>query len=210
MADPIKDPADPNVNPGGDDEEPKEKTVSRSAYEKSVAAEKAARVRAQDAEKKLKAIDDAAKAAADAEALKRGEHEKIIADKDKALAEKDERLAKIEADRLEARKLGAFLKGIGGELGEDYYALVDLDKIKADADGKIDPGSVKEYADQFRTKHAVLIGKTGDKSPPGNKAGGLGGKGATVDEFRELAATDLKAAKLKLAEAHKNYASRKK
>ncbi len=183
MTDP-KDPADPNVNPGGDDG--KTPTVPRSTYDATVTEAKAAKVRAQAAEAQLAQIAAEKKAAEEADALKRGEYEKVAKDKQAEADALKAELAKVKADRVEARKLGTFLKALGGELSEDFYPLIDLDKIKTDAEGNVDATSLKEYGDQFKVKYAVAIGKPGANTPPATKPGGMGGTGLSVDEWKAL------------------------
>lgn len=205
MTDPIKDPADPNVNPGGDGD--KNPTVPRSKYEETVGEAKAARARAQAAETKLAEIEAANKKAEDKKALERGEVQKVLEERERELAEEKAKTAKMNADRAEARKLHLFLKDIGGSLGEEFYPLIDLDKIKTDAEGNVDSASLKEYSDGFKTRYVAVIGKPGSATPPATKPEGMGGTVLGVEEWNGL---PLKEKQAKLHEAHKQYVEKRR
>ncbi len=205
MTDLPKDPADPNAVPGGNDKNP---TVPRTTYDDAVTEAKNAKARAAAAEAKLAEIDAKKRADEEAEAIKRGEFEKVATSaKAEAEAAKAE-TAKLKAEQLEARKLGAFLRGLGGELGEQFYQLVDVNEIKADAEGKIDQSSLKKYTDNFRTTYATVIGKPGGNTPPGGKPGGMGGPGLTVEEWKALPLKEQKARMKEVMESRKAAAKK--
>jgi len=165
----------------GGNPEPKPENVSRNAYDDAVTEAKNAKARAAAAEAELQRLRDAEKKKADEEALRRGEHEKVIAERERENAELKAKIAANEQERLDNRKLAAFSKGIGAVLEPRWHHLWDPDKIKTNADGTINADSLNRYVEEFKTTYPETLGKAPGKGVPAPDAKG-GSHGAITEE----------------------------
>jgi hypothetical protein len=158
-------------------------TVTRSAYEDAVTEAKRAKERAAAADAELQRFRDAERVKAEQEALARGEHEKVIAAKEREIAELKAKDEANESERIRARKLVAFNKGLGSQLESRWFHLVDLDGIKANADGTPNAEAVAKAVESFKATYPECVGKgAGSGIPPGPKPGETGG-GIITDEM---------------------------
>jgi hypothetical protein len=164
----------------GGNPDPKPDHVSRNAYDDAVTEAKRAKERAANAEAELERIRLAEKKKADDEALKRGEHEKVIAEKEKEAEDLRKKLADVEEERLANRKLAAFNKGIGTTLEQRWHHLWDPDEIKTNADGSVNADSLNKYVEKFKTTYPETLGKAAGKGVPAPDA--VGDSGVITDE----------------------------
>jgi hypothetical protein len=81
--------------------------------------------------------------------------EQLLKNRDEELKSLKERTTQFETERLQARKLDAFFKTLGGNLEDKFWSLVDLDKIAVDpATRQVDEMSVAKYVeDDQETRH---------------------------------------------------------
>jgi hypothetical protein len=136
--------------------------------------------------KKLEDLESAAKQREE-EVLKQNENWKQLAENRTA------ELAKIKSDFeglnrqiTDSKKFSAFFKEINGQVPEQYWNLVDVEKIPLDESGNPDPVGVKNLAREFETTYKEVIRPKGGNKMPNNAA-----QAPTPSDFE----SELKAAK---------------
>lgn len=162
---------------GGADDSGKGATVTREAYERLLREKKAEATKRKEAADRLATLEAEKKARDEDEAKKRNEHESIIAKRDAELAAAKAEAEALKAEKVQAHKLGAFLRAAGGQIDRKFHPLIDLDAIEVDANGVPDPDSVKKAVDAYKSEYAETIqtGKgSGGAVPPGAKPNGNG------------------------------------
>ena len=179
-----KDSGGVNDVPGGNDENPENKTekpstVTREAYERAITEAKKAR-------EKLAQIE--------AEAKKRQEEELQAQQKYKELYETEKanaetwkgKYTELDTDLSRMRKLNAFMGKLNGTVEREYWDKIDLEKISLDSDtGTIDEASVVRAVKEFETKHSRLIDRPTTTKLPNDAPKG-GGTMLTYEEWLKL------------------------
>jgi hypothetical protein len=108
----------------------------------------------------------------DAEALKRGEHEKVISARDKRILELESEKTKLRTDIENGIRLQSFLDALPGKLKHpDYLGFVRVDQIPLREDGSVDDQALKLAVSDFVKTHSALIEtKPGAATLPGGAA----------------------------------------
>ena len=72
----------------------------------------------------------------------------------------EDRLFSVQNNLVKDKKIKAFDKELGSSLNNDkYYNFVDLDSIIVEADGSLNPDSVRYATNMFRSSHKELVPK---------------------------------------------------
>jgi hypothetical protein len=120
-------------------------------------------------------------------------YEQLLKNREEELKALKDRTAKFENERVQARKLDAFIKTLGGSLEDKYWSLVDLDKIAVDpATNTVDTMSVSRYVDEYRATYPETIKRPAGYTMSSNAPDGSGRK-LTIEEWKALPLKDKKA-----------------
>lgn len=167
-------PADPGANPPSESVKNAEAVLAKN---RELVAELA----------KIKAERDAdAKAKKDAEdeALKANAKWKEVAEaKEKELSEAKAKIAQVETQEKQRRKLAAVVSSADGNIDTKWYRLIHdeyLDDVKVDANGDIDKTSVAAIVEKMRKEYPEIIKAKGGPNLPNNAPGAGGGNAGTV------------------------------
>lgn len=154
---------------------PKKDTVLYETHEKLLSEKKKLDARHKETADKLAALEKEKKDLADEELKKQGKFQEALAAKEKELADTNQRLQARDQQMVDGQKINSFLKAVDSDVKENYWGLIDLEKIKLDAQGNIDETSVKTYASEFKETYSEIIGgqapprmPNGPSSPPAN------------------------------------------
>lgn len=141
--------------------------VAYESFRKSVEAEKKARERANELEKRLKEIEARDQQANENKLKEQNEWKALAEAKEKALLETTAKLTELETTILDSVKLNAFNKHLGGRIKDDaYYQFVDTNQIAYNPDTKmVDEESVKSVVAEFVKRHASLVEFKGGRMP---------------------------------------------
>lgn len=171
---------DAQANSGGVEESQETQTEQRVAYEtyKKVLDEK------KSFQKRLDEFERKAKEQMEAELKQKEQYRELYESKEKELEEIAARLKVKEEETQNYQKMGAFLKGIQGEVPQQYWGLIDLDKIMVDESGKVDEGSVKKAVRDFEKSFPEIIKRAKTQMPNDAAAGGNGS--LSYDEWLKL------------------------
>lgn len=172
-----------NSGPSGD----ADKTVSYSAYKKSLTQEKNLRARVQEYEEKLRAIEEE-KAKKEAEELaKQGEFKKLLELEKAKREELEASNNEYKKSILDAHKLNAFKEKLKGKVANPaYYDFVDIESIVMNPEtGEIEETSVQNVVDRFVTEHSALI-KTDRPRLPDNAPKDGGGSNLDYESWKKL------------------------
>jgi hypothetical protein len=127
-----------------------------------------------------------------------GNWKALLEDREKRLKETEDKLKnqQAEADKykqnlINARKIQAFTRAIGGDLKDpEYYSFIDVEKIAIDPEtNKVDESSVKTYASDFVSRHKALINFS-DKKLPQDAARTTGG--LSYEQWTKLPLKEMK------------------
>lgn len=183
MADDPKAPVVPPVDPSGDDDK---KSVAYETHVKLLGEKKrlAERLAAQESDLEKFRAAEKERETKELEAAKN--YDQIQKNLKEELAKKDEQLKLVHTERVQARKLDAFIKTLGASLEQKYWGLVDIDQIAIDpATGQIDDMSVSKYVDAYRKTYPETIRTQApgmpSKAPEGSPQGKL-----TVEQWKGI------------------------
>lgn len=165
MTDPKVDSIDTQQASGNADKS--QDKVAYESFRKSVEAEKKARERANELEKRLKDIETRDQQANDNKLKEQNEWRALAESKEKAYLETSAKLADLETTILDSVKLSAFQKHLGGRIKDDaYYQFVDTNSIAYNPDTKrVDEESVKSVVADFVKRHSSLVEFRSGKMP---------------------------------------------
>lgn len=162
--------ADPAAGGGKKSDDPstkKDDTVSYESHKKLLDEKKNLAKRLEEFEKKAKDEKDAE--------LKAKEQFKELYEATKKEAEElATKLKDNEREKNDYRKLNAFIKSVDGDVPQQYWGLIDLDKIALDDSGKVDEASVKKAVKDFEKSFPEVVKKKTAKMPNDAAAGGTG------------------------------------
>lgn len=108
------------------------------------------------------------------EELKMQEQEKwkeLYQKRDAEIAQIKQEAKTREASFHRVAKLAALKQELGGKIKDKYLNFANIDSIIIGEDGLIEPGSLHEVANQFRTEHSDLIPKSDNMQITGHAAG---------------------------------------
>lgn len=89
-------------------------------------------------------------------------------------------------------KMQALMNAVDGEIDEQYWRLVELDKILLDpVEGTPDKASVQKYASEFSTKYAAIIKKESSVKMPQDAPKSSNGK-LSYEEWKSLPAKEMR------------------
>lgn len=128
----------------------------------------------------------------EAELARKGEYEKLLSTRDERIQSLQSRLDEYERNRVESKKLGAFIDKLGGELSRDeYYSFVDFGAIQMNPETEeIDAISLEKEVETFRQKYHDLIKP---KRKPGlPNVAHVGGQVNTRKSLKSLSNEELK------------------
>lgn len=184
----MSDPSVPGGNnpiPSGAPDDPKQ-TVAYETHAKLLGEKKRLAEAKAAADAELETLRAKEKEREEQELAKQKNYEQILKNRDEELKALREGAARVETERLQARKLDAFIKTLGGTLEDKFWSLVDLDKIAIDPATKaVDEMSVAKYVEDYRKTYPETIRKPGAPSMPSNAPQGTGGR-LTVEEWKAL------------------------
>jgi hypothetical protein len=199
-------PADPsgNVNPdkGGNPNptEPKDGFVKYESYQKLLDEKKKLQAKF-DAIEREKSEIEAEKSRKIEEDLKaKDDWKKLVGLKEQTIEglkkENDElkgQLAERDQRRTNGLKMRSFLDSLSGKLDEQYWPLVDLEKIVINPEtGMPEPQSAQSLAKEFEAKYPLVIQRAGGPTLPNDAPKGAGAK-LTYDEWLRLPPDQKKA-----------------
>lgn len=166
-------------NPGGskDDKETKDDKVAYDTYKKVLDEKKAM-------QKRLEDLDAKSKSDKDAELKQKEQYKELLLEREKELEDTKTKLAAKDQETQNYQRMASFLKNVQGEVPQQYWGLIELDKIIIDDSGKIDEGSVKKAVKDFEKNFPEVIKKAGAKMP--NDAPSGGGGILTLAEWQKL------------------------
>lgn len=171
---------DAQTNPGGIEETQETQIEQKVAYEtyKKVLDEK------KSFQKRLDEFERKAKEQMEAELKAKEQYRELYETKQKELEEIADRLKVKELETQNYQKMGAFLKNVQGEVPQQYWGLIDLDKIIMDDSGKVDEGSVKKAVKDFERNYPEVIKRAKTQMPNDAAAGAKGS--LSYDEWLKL------------------------
>lgn len=151
---------DPSASGASDDkqDQPKEQTVAYDTHRRLLDEKKkvAAKLAEYEAKERL---------AAEEQAKKAGEHQKIIEARDALIKEQQEQLMSVKSQIENAKKLSAFMKSVG-DIDGKWLGLVDVSKIAFKPESEeVDDFSLKTAVDNFRKQWPEAIKKPGSSLP---------------------------------------------
>jgi hypothetical protein len=128
------------------------------------------------------------------EMQKKGEYDKLLKVRDERINELEGKLGSIERDRLEGKKLNAFIDKLPGKIKkQEYLSFLDTDSINVDPEsGQIDEMSLDNAVNSFVKNYNDLIQPTNSKSLP--SVGHLGGKPNLKRSLKDLSREELRQA----------------
>lgn len=177
---------DGNVNDSGD-------TVSFETHKRAKNDLFKWKDRARNAEQRLKEFEDQKKSADAAKLEEQGEYKKLLENERKENAELAKRLSNFTAHQVEAKKIGALVDALNGQVPKKYWHFLDTDDIVIDPDsGDIDKMSLQKAADSVRQNFPEIIrsGRNGSGTPT-ESPNGNGGT-LTRDEWQKLPVEEMK------------------
>lgn len=184
----MSEPSVPGGNtpdPSGTPADPKQ-TVAYETHQKLLGEKKKAAERAAALELELEQFRAKEREREDQELEKQKNYEQLLKNREEELKALKERTAQFETERLQAKKLDAFIKTLGGTLEDKYWSLVDLDKIALDPTTKqVDEMSVAKYVDDYRKTYPETIKRPGAPSMPSHAPQGTGGR-LTYEQWTAL------------------------
>lgn len=193
---PIQDPADPNVTPGGSDENHETETVSRKAYEKVLSEKKKAAEALRERNARLAELEAEREALSMKDAEAKGEYQKVIEAERKKYEAAIKRIQELEGTisefnsrEMNRKKFGAIYDQLGGAVDKKFFPLIDLDQVELNEDGEIDEQSVAKYANELKELYPEIITPKKGALPPSKLPGdgkGSGGKRIAESEWRNL------------------------
>lgn len=137
-------------------------TVSYETYSKVLGEKK-------KVAEKLEALEAQLKQKVETELKEKEDYKKLLELREKELNESKSKLGEFETTFTNSQKMQAFLKHIPGELEQDYWQLIDLDKITINPDTKKpDEASVMAYAKEFSDKFKKVIQSPVNQKLPNN------------------------------------------
>lgn len=184
-----------------DDQVKKDNVVAYDTYQKSIAQEKAARARANEAETKLNDLLNARKLDEENKLNEKGEYKKLVELRENELSETRKKLAETEGRERETQaslqdtwKLSAFFEELPGHVKrQEYLNFVDLDSIVIDPETRrVDKASVQSAASKFMESYADLVDTKKFNGLPGNAAAPGNSKRYSRDEWKSLPLKDKK------------------
>lgn len=178
-------PGGNNPSPSGDPADPKQ-TVAYETHAKLLSEKKKLAEKHTALEAELEELRSKERDRENQELEKNKNYEQLLKNREEELKKSQERLSHYETERLQARKLDAFFKTLGGTLEDKFWSLVDLDKIALDPTTKqVDEMSVAKYVEDYRKTFPETIRKAGGPSMPSDAPKGSGGV-LTVEEWKAL------------------------
>jgi DNA repair exonuclease SbcCD ATPase subunit len=192
MTDPATSASGGNPDPSGTpgtgtpDPKPNDPTALDAKNRELLAELKSAR-------EKLAAVEAEKKKAAE-EALKAKEDWKTIAEtREQELKAERERLAKLESDARDRKKLAAFLDTIADTVPQKYWGHIDLEAIAVNPDsGVVDPTTVAKEVERFKKEYPELIHKRKTTGQPSDAPKG-GSTKLSREEWLALPLKEMKA-----------------
>jgi len=137
-------------------------TVSYETYSKVLGEKK-------KVAEKLEALEAQLKQKVETELKEKEDYKKLLELREKELIESKSKLGEFETTFTNSQKMQSFLKHIPGELEQDYWQLIDLDKITINPDTKKpDEASVMAYAKEFSDKFKKVIQSPINQKLPNN------------------------------------------
>ena len=166
-----------------------EDTVAYESYVKVLEEAKAAK-------KKLKEFEEEKKLKLDEELKAKENWKALLEQREKELGEIKDKYSGLQSGLQNAQKMQAVLKHISGEVPQQYWNLIELDKVVVNPEtGEPDAMSVQNYAKEFESKYSLVVQKPNANKLPNNAPNGTGAK-ISYDEWLKLPAKEM-AAKLK-------------
>ena len=114
--------------------------------------------------------------------------------KEKELKQREDELQRLRGNIADSKKMRSFLNAVGN-LEEEYWNLVDLDKIPLTPEGTPDDTALKAYAENFKERYWKVFTDPNQPKVPYNAP--QGGKSTlTYEEWKRLPTAKEKAARL--------------
>lgn len=162
----VEDKTKDNLKDAGTELKSKQ-SVDYETYKKAVDREK-------NLKKRLDELEAKEKLKLEAELKEKEEYKKLLDLRSQELeTERKEKLA-LKNEREMGLRMNAFLKHVNGKVDQDYWSLIDLEKIAIDPEsGMPDDGSAQKAAKEFEARFSRVIEKpTAGKLPAEAAKGG--------------------------------------
>ena len=171
----------------------KNDTVAYSTYKKVLSQEKNLRVRLEESNSKLAALEEEKNKAEEAKLSEQGEYKKLLELERKKREESELKAKEYENSIMNAHKLNAFKEKLPSKIANPaYYDFVEIDKIVIDPEtGLVNDSSVQEVVDSFVSNHAQLLESRTTGLP--NDAAKGSPKKITIEEWKRLPLSERKA-----------------
>lgn len=173
-------------------------TVAYETHQKLLGEKKKLGEKLTTIEQELESLRAKERERENAELEKSKNYEQLLRNREEELKKATEKLTTIEVERLEARKLDAFLRTLGtGTLDERYWGLIPIDQIAVDPTTRaVDEMTVAKAVELYRKSYPETIKRANVPGVPSNAPQGAPGK-LTLEEWRGL---PLKEKKARMAE----------
>ena len=123
------------------------------------------------------------------------EWKKLYENKTQELEEVHQKLQKRDQQVNDGLKLQAFLNAVGGEIEEQYWGLIPVEKIDLNPEtSQPDEYSVQKLVDEFKTRYSRVIAAKTDAKLPNDASGGVptSGRHFNRDSFKALSLDEKK------------------
>lgn len=142
--------------PSGNDE-PKDASVSKKAYEEVARDMHKFKDRAKKAEERANQYEAELKAREEREMQEREEWKALYEKREAEINQIRQEALDKEQRLVRTQKLAALKQELGGSIKDEYLGFANLDAITITETGSIDVDTLREVANQYRQEHGQLI-----------------------------------------------------
>lgn len=178
------DPVDPK--PGD--------TVAYESYKRLLGQKKNATAENENLKKIIEELKQANQSKEAEEATRKNDFQKLL-EMEKKRAEElaakhkeiEDKYLQQQNEIIQTRKLKSVLSSLDGKIDEQYFGLIDLDRVQVDPDtGEVDKVSVQNFVKDFEKSYSLII-KKGQKNPAmPNAAPSSASKKLTYEQWKAL------------------------
>ncbi len=162
--------------------------VDYTTLKRSIDKEKRVKAQYKEALTRLEKYEAAEKQAAEQELTQQNRWKELAQTREKETRALADELASMKKSEANSKRRKALINELGGVRREEYLNFADLDMIEI-VDGRVDSGTVKAAAEQFRNNYSDLLSEPTKKSKitsraaSSNPATNQGGESDNIDDI---------------------------